>query len=119
MNVFLILALLIIAAIPLAFGVARLLGKADQRRWARAREDAVIDLSSQLGPPPAYGVALGDMNARYPSGRARHKRRGMNVNLLRVALEESTLSPVVVYEHAGVVWTRPVAEFRDRFESIP
>lgn len=45
----------------------------------------------------------------------RHAASGVKYFVMAVALEEETLTPVVVYSgHDGIVWTRPLSVFLSR-----
>jgi hypothetical protein len=44
-----------------------------------------------------------------------HQKTGQHYRVLHIAIEEGSMTPVVVYTSifGGAVWTRPVAEFFD------
>lgn len=69
-----------------------------------------------------YQTAKDELDAAAEKLRRRqrwvHNKSGGSYIAMGVAFEESSLTPVVVYESdvGGPMWTRPAAEFFDRFE---
>lgn len=58
-----------------------------------------------------------------PPPRWRHKANGHEYGILCVALEEATLTPLVVYRPLNVIFdrcyfTRPLQQFLQRFERL-
>lgn len=56
---------------------------------------------------------------RNTSDRWVHNKSGGVYSVVGVALEEATLTTVIVYENldGGPMWTRPAREFLDRFQA--
>jgi hypothetical protein len=61
-------------------------------------------------------VVVGDRGTPYV-----HAKTGHRYEVVAVALEEATLSPVVVYraiDAPQLTWTRPLGEFQGRFVRV-
>lgn len=62
-------------------------------------------------------TAQATVKKTFPTGRAKHQKTKNSYKVVTVALEEATLSPVVVYEDSeGLVFTRPLDEFLRKFQ---
>ena len=49
-------------------------------------------------------------------GQYTHIKTGMNYNVTGIALEEKTVTPVVVYRDANnIIWTRDLQDFSEKF----
>ena len=71
---------------------------------------------------PLEALALRLLNAtellrtRFPAQEARHVKTSKTYQILTIALKESTLEPVVVYQRDGVIWSRSLEEFCEKFD---
>ena len=67
-------------------------------------------------------ATLEDARKAVPAGSSwKHAKSGNVYVVVCVALVEADHGrhePVVVYERDGMAWTRPVREFRERFEMV-